>query len=679
MFLENTSAMLSPVLLELAENGKCTLEFDGTEIRQIIFNQYLAERIRATYKEIDQDPELPFPSEESLQITAPPSVTTVNIKTDFVKWLSSKPTETQVLRLSFPEEITSMLITTDLLERKLLDYSVLKVRSYLAAGSNSGYILQRLKEIFTLKDQVLQSMLREIVTRPSQAVENLVNATEFTFSFWAHLVSTILKEFRNKNEKLAQEHAYCQACYLIGLYNVYFKGLIQRDREIELALKSVEKKLLEEPYVFTVSDIYGFRDEKGVPLTKRCPRERLDAFLEKKTNTDSKSLLPEVLRIRTSNKKEFFIHKGIILRLTLNKIFAAAREYKDYYTDAWFENLGDFKKTPVMLRDDVFLQELEEHLKEEDPLLDALLSFELLYLCRKERTVDDEVNRRIDRILDLKKQALIPLDELLGVKRKDIFAEARLKLPLWKTVPLFKHVFRFFDRILGGRRERVQADAQRAQSVKVLSDPSSRPPRPRTVREPIGAAGKGSVGPKATGTSAAEPAGESGDQFGPYAVPDMAELGGSGEGTSLEQEAAPSGAERKEAKREKRREAPASKPSGQTAKQRAAAYKKAVEELAESVIGSGKSIDSRLKELAAKWNPLFAEKAKRNLVEDVNSFVRDQVRMLKRSVLKKPPDLERIENLSFQISENEVFEEIKRKDEFREYIKLYLIKVLGKV
>ena len=84
-------------------------------------------------------------------------------------------------------------------------------------------------------------------------------------------------------------------------------------------------------------------------------------------------------------------------------------------------------------------------------------------------------------------------------------------------------------------------------------------------------------------------------------------------------------------------------------------------------------------ELAAKWNPLLADKAKRNLVEDVNSFVRDQVRVLKRSLLRKPPDLERVENLSMQIATNSIFEEIKRKDEFREYIKIYLIKVLGKV
>ncbi len=680
MFLENTSEMLQPVLIELAESGKCTLEFEGSQVREIVLTQYLVEKIRATYKEIEQDAELPFPNEESLEVTAPPNITMVNIKTEFVKWLSARPKEPEILRLSFPEDINSMFVTTDLLERKLLDYSVLKLRSYLAAGSNSGFILQRLKEVFTLKDQVLQSMLREIVTRPNQAVENLVNATEFAFSFWAHLASTVLKEFRNKTEKLAQEHGYCQASYLIGLYNVYFKGLVQRDKEIEVALKSVEKKLLEEPYFFTVSDIYGFRDEKGVPLTKSCPREKLDAFLEIKTHSESRELLPEVLRIRTHNKKEFFIHKAILLRLTLNKIFAAAREYKEAFTEEWFENLGDFKKTSAMLRDDVFLQELEVRLREEDPLLYALLNFELLYLCHRERSIEDEVSKRIDRILDLKKQAIIPLDELLGVKRKDMLAEARLKLPLWKTVPFFKHIFHFFDRILGGGKERKRvkpeagktARAGEGGSVKVLADPRQPAPRPavKKLREPAPVAGRGKADRKSED-------GGADDQFGPYAVPDMSDLGGapSGEAGVTEPAAAGVGSVRREEKRESKTTAAGKA----TAKQRAAAYKKAVEELAAKIIGTDQSVDSRLKQLAVKWNPLFADKAKRNLVEDVNSFVRDQVRILRRSELRKPPDLERVENLSVRIAENEVFEEIKRKDEFREYIKLYLIKVLGKV
>jgi hypothetical protein len=658
-FLTNTEGMLVPTLTQLAEEGKCTLEFEGSEIKTIVFLPLLAEKIEAAYREIDQDADTPFPNEERLQLTAPPSMITVNIKTDFVHWLAAKPKETQILRLSFPEDIVSMLITTDLLERKLLEYSVLKIRNYLAAGSNSGYVLQRLKEIFTLKDQVLQSMMSEIISRPGQVVQNLLNATEFTFAFWAHLASIILKEYKSKTEKLPQEHGYCQAAYLIGLYNVYFKGLLQRDKDVEFALKGVEKRLGEEPFYFTISDIYDFRDDKGVPLTKRCPKERLNEFLEAKTKSPSEALLPEVLRIRAANKKEYFVHKSVVLRLTLNKLFAASREYREYYSKEWFEALGSFEKTPIMLRDDLFLRDLEERLQSEDPLLSALLSFDRLYVVRKERSADEEINRRIDRLLDLKKQELIPLDLILGLKRRDILTEARLKLPLWKTIPVLKYLFRFLDGVIGGRHERAGARAGEGGAVKVLSNEAPRADRRKQHSDE-----------------------ENGDDlFGPYSMPEEAELDGPRHG----------GEQRNDEKRAPHREgaapvagggrpaAAATAAASENAKARAAAYRKAIAELAVQLIGDAKNIDATLKALAEKWNPLYAEKAKRNLVEDVNSFVRDQVRTLKRSLLRKPPDMERVNNLSQQIAENSVFEQIKRKEEFREYVKLYLIKVLGKV
>jgi hypothetical protein len=256
-----------------------------------------------------------------------------------------------------------------------------------------------------------------------------------------------------------------------------------------------------------------------------------------------------------------------------------------------------------------------------------------------------------------------------------MFADARLKLPLWKTVPFFKHIFHFFDRLLGGGRTAGGAGEGSTGSVKVLADPRDKSPRaPR--REP--AAMHSRTGENLQESRQMPEGGAEPDRLGPYAVPEIEELeavparedelgGSAGDDQSIA---------RRHGKRSETRAPAAANP---TAKQRAAAYKKVVEELAEKVIGKNRSIDARLKELEGKWNPLFAEKPKRNLVEDVNSFVRDQVRVLRRSVLKKPPDLERVENLALQISENEVFEEIKRKDEFREYIELYLIKVLGKV
>ncbi len=657
-FLEDTEAKLSPVLEELAEADKCTLEFDGLEIKSITISGFLVEKIRAVYKLIEENPDVPFPTEESLGLALPANVTTVNIKTEFVKWLQAQPQEPEILRLSFPEDIMSIVVTTDLLDRKLLEYSVLKIRAYLSTGHNVGYAQQKLREAFTaLKDQVVQSMLREIVSRPGQVVENLLRPTEFGFSFWAHLASLILKEFKVKTDKLPQEFGYCHACYLIGLYNVYFKGLVQREQEVESTLKEVEAKIAGEPFYFTASDIYSFADDKGVPVSKRCPPDKLQEFIGKLTTAGKDELLPEVVKVRTSNKKEFYIHRSVILRLTLSKAFAAAREYKKQYSAEWFEELGNFRRLPIMVKDDIFIADLKKRMAREDPLLDALLNFELLYLARKGLVIEDEVTRRIDAILDLKKQALIPLDQLLGLDRKELFAEARLKLPVWKTIPLLKFLVNFLDRILGGPsagvRERPARKRRRAGSSE------------SAVEEIDGEEGSSAkVLVDMQELASFNPEGEGGG---------VAELS---RGEDARAEARAERGSRPVAAEE--RGDPAAS-SGATSKERVAAYRSAIVGLKEALIGKDVPIDVKLKELAEKWNPLVAVKAKQDLIEDVNSFVRDAVRRIRRSLLIKPPDLARVKNLSAQVASNEAFAQIKRKEEFSLYIELYMIKVLGKV
>ena len=106
-------------------------------------------------------------------------------------------------------------------------------------------------------------------------------------------------------------------------------------------------------------------------------------------------------------------------------------------------------------------------------------------------------------------------------------------------------------------------------------------------------------------------------------------------------------------------------------------FKKAIYELKNLYIGQDGDMQMSLEELIEEWNPLVDEKAKRNLVEDVNSAVKDFLRKLKRSLLIKPPDEARIKNLSKQIADYEAFKRIKRKDPFRRYIELYMIKLLS--
>jgi len=78
-----------------------------------------------------------------------------------------------------------------------------------------------------------------------------------------------------------------------------------------------------------------------------------------------------------------------------------------------------------------------------------------------------------------------------------------------------------------------------------------------------------------------------------------------------------------------------------------------------------------------KWNPLYDSQARTELVEDVNSMIRDFMRGLRRGMRLKPPDAERIRLLAEQLSQNRAFDRIKRKDLFRQYIEIYMIKLLS--
>jgi len=108
-----------------------------------------------------------------------------------------------------------------------------------------------------------------------------------------------------------------------------------------------------------------------------------------------------------------------------------------------------------------------------------------------------------------------------------------------------------------------------------------------------------------------------------------------------------------------------------------AVYRNAVQNLKVQFVGSDKTVPERLGELAEKWNPLYDPKARTDLVEDVNAMIRDYLRTLRRGFRLKPPDSARLQALAAQVSRNQAFDRIKRKDLFLRYIEVYMIKILG--
>jgi hypothetical protein len=106
------------------------------------------------------------------------------------------------------------------------------------------------------------------------------------------------------------------------------------------------------------------------------------------------------------------------------------------------------------------------------------------------------------------------------------------------------------------------------------------------------------------------------------------------------------------------------------------AYRRSIQVLLSQYVPKGRTVDATLSELSEKWNPLYAAEQKQNLVEDVNSLVRDFLRPVRRSFLARPPDLKRIHALAEQLSASRSLAKIKKKDILMRYIELYMIRCL---
>lgn len=613
---QNSSKILATYLHLLAEDGRCSLELSGDAISIIHFPQIFYELIKKAYQELEQNPELTFPDENTIRVSLPSNlVNAINIKMDFVNALAStaeqfeeaEGNKPQIIRLVFPENINSMIVTSNLIRKKLMEYSVYKMRSYLSGRNNAGYVQRKLLPALKGNDHILRESIDAIVMRPGKAINSILDPSDFSFRFWAHFVNLVIQEYREKKDMAPEEHAICQAAYLLGFYNVYYKGQFQKENEKAAALKMFETSIRKAPFAFTLKDLYGLKDRKGLPLIRKSTRDVFIEFLENKTKTDSYKNLPELVRLKTINRKEYYIHRDLLVPLFIKKMYETAEKIKEHYRDDWEQKLKQGKRTLVMTDDREFARDLQGTVKKMAPIFSALLNFNLLFLAREETKVSFEQGEEIDRCFDQKKPRLQPLQQILVLNRKELFEKAKLCLPLWERIAILKPLLSFFQNFLHKIRRNRRESKQKSAA--------------RNTRAPSG----------------------------PVAIKTMAVS----------------------ARRTNGKTAVSVKTDQR------AAFRKAVQALKVRFVGQDKTIPQRLDELIEKWNPLFDPQAQQDLVEDVNAMIRDYLRGLKRALKGRPPNAERIQGLAEKLAFNPSFERIKKKEYFTRYIEVYMIKLLG--
>jgi len=464
----NPDLVLAPKLLLLAKDRKISLQTVGNEIRSIILPEHFAEIFFQEYRRIDENPDVPFPDEDSLKTVVPPEwIRSLSLESDLGPASDKEPdASVALIRLSFPEGVRPLVIPTAFVPDKLLEYAVLKIRQYLRRGANKEYTQNKLLYAFPGKEMQLKDALTTILTKPFDALAELKrSSSDITYPLWAYLISAIKKDLEKKSDRTAEDQSIYQAAFLCEFYASHYRGKAQRVAELELALKALEGALRKPPYNFSIEEIEAIRDPKGVPLIAKIGHDQLEGRLHAKSTRAEPGSLPELLVLSAGGRRAY-VATDRALHLAVRLLGEARAEIRSRLIEQWRRLLQDYRSSPAMADEDAFRKELEGQVAARFPLLDSLIASRLLPLVHDELAAKGEVPEDLDRFFY--KGDLVPLEELLNVTRKGLLADARMLLPFWYSIPILSGIARLLRRLGQGGREKV---APRASTNKTVAAP----------------------------------------------------------------------------------------------------------------------------------------------------------------------------------------------------------------
>jgi hypothetical protein len=306
----------------------------------------------------------------------------------------------------------------------------------------------------------------------------------------------------------------------------------------------------------------------------------------------------------------------MLIPMVLKMTPEVSRALDQHYLARWTEALQGRDRPPEMFDDSAFEADVTRRVQYDQSLYAGLLNGDLLNSVQKEVRISGRPAMEIARLFERRGTKLKPLFEILELDRRQILRRAKTALPLWRRVG----ILRALARLVGFRRPPLSAgpQGQRQES-----------------------SGREDGGPR----NGVEQAADAKKVLGP--APQPVGAGPSRRG-----------------------------PRPMTRPQLVSMHRQRITSLKEHFCGKEKSVAAALDELIELWNPIYDERARADLIEDVNGMIRSFMRgLLRRGV--SPPNAQRIASLAQRLTENPAFDRIRKRDQFRRYIELYMVKVLA--
>ncbi|MDR0599668.1 MAG: hypothetical protein LBG84_06265 [Treponema sp.] len=438
-WLDNTAAKIWREAEKLEETG-AILVLDRDKAPRFLIQDYYVQLIQEFYDSPNYDVNFPFPNEEALGLKIPDDLLICVGTKELPELLRSGELDRPMVKILFPSGYGEAVVLASWLPLKVLEICFFKIRIHLLRQGNKDYLRQKLLSQFTGREELLRDMLNQLVSRPLDCVNDLIDGREISFYFWAFF-GGLIKIEHDRPDLLQEEISTLQAVHLLEMFNVYFKTRAAKKKEVDFAFKNLELELDNPPYYFSRAAIEEFTDSKGVSLLGQYSEEQLDEYLRKRTGSAEPDRLPDMLYFRAQNKS-WLIKKNKMLPLTVRLLGEERASVIDFLSARWREIIVNWRSEPAMENDKELEKVIWSYIRESSPILAALLGDHRLYL------IYDEI-RRFEKTLPDSSRLFVgtelqALRSLFFIKRKELVSEVRLRLPFWYSTPFLSRIIAFF-------------------------------------------------------------------------------------------------------------------------------------------------------------------------------------------------------------------------------------------
>ena len=127
---------------------------------------------------------------------------------------------------------------------------------------------------------------------------------------------------------------------------------------------------------------------------------------------------------------------------------------------------------------------------------------------------------------------------------------------------------------------------------------------------------------------------------------------------------------------EKKEDTPQKEVTSKKIMKKKKSFRDVASSIANELLPQGLSIEEALQKYLDLWNTNINAKTRANITEDVNSFIRDYMRNIQRTLPVSSLDKERVEQLADAVVGTNSLSRIKDKKALKSYTELYILKVI---